>query len=172
MNLNQLNIEIYNLEPQEEIKLILHKHWFFLFWIFIKFFGFLFFILIINLINFYFFLVSQVIINIFTIIYTLFCLLFLYILIIEYLLNNIVITNKKLIFLKKINFLKYEIINHKFLVIEEIWWKMKWIFANILNFWTICIKLNEQKIQINFNYITDVFNKVNLILNIIKENKI
>ncbi len=172
MNLNSLNIEIYKLDLQEEIKLVLQKHWFFLFWIFVKFLILISFVVFVSVINSHFFLVSQIIINIFIVIYILFCFLFLYILLIEYLLNMIIITNKKIIYFKKVNFFKYEIVNYDFSFIEEIWWKIKWMFSNILNFWIIYIKLNNLNTQINFNYIKDVFNKVNLILNIIKENKI
>ncbi|MBP8016415.1 hypothetical protein KAZ01_00260 [Candidatus Gracilibacteria bacterium] len=165
------SIKLNNLEPGEEIKLVLQRHWICLVYIF------LFFIVLVIITGFIysfkdsFSLISPTAFNIILIIFISTFSLFIYIQFIDYELNLFIITNKRIIFLKKSTFLNRHISECFFEKVQEINAKTVGVLSNGLKFGIITIHTVNKESDFEMLYLPDVFDSARAISNIINENK-
>ncbi len=157
-----LNIE--NLKPWEKVMVVIKRHWiiyvmlwvFFLVWI------------IITIILFYI-LWFSVIWSLTNIIFWLYFSVFLYIEWLNHELDMYIITNNRVIWIDQISFLNRTISECNLWQVQEVNSKTSWLFANILNYWTLSIQTAWNTTTLRMDFAPDSMHAARKILNIVDE---
>lgn len=167
-NLKRINVD--NLREWESPKLVLKRHWI----VFVYTFGYIFWLVLSSiLVLFYIKEISYLIPESFT-----------YIMLVAYIsiftifiyadwMNNeldlFVITNKRIIWIEQLSFLNRTVSECSLDDVQEVNGLTKWLFANLMNFWTINIHTASEKSDFNMNIVPEPLENSRNILNIIEE---
>lgn len=157
-----LNLE--NMRPWEMVKIVIKRHWimyiilwlYFLTWIIISI--ILYLVLWLNLIT-----------NLLNIVFWLFFSIYLYI---EWLNNELdmyVVTNNRIIWIDQISFLNRTISECNLSQVQEVNSKTSWIFANILNYWTLSIQTAWNVTTLKMDFCPDSIQQARKLLNIVDD---
>ncbi|MDD2566023.1 MAG: PH domain-containing protein [Candidatus Gracilibacteria bacterium] len=170
MSSNIQDLKIKNLQPGEEVKIVLQRHWFAL----IGTFGYLFFLALSVLIMIYF--GSSIpligpIINIVLVVYISVFLLFIYINWMRYELDLYIVTTKRIIGLEEVSFLNRHLSECALERVQEVNAKTTGFFSNMLNFGEVTIHTASETSDFNMVYMPDAFENARSISNLIAEYK-
>ena len=159
-------LHLENLRPWEEVKMVIRRHWivFVMLWIY-AILG-----LFINL-SLYILFWSTLWINIFSIIYLSWFLVFMYIEWINHELDMYVITNSRIIWIEQIWFLNREVSQCALGDVQEVNSKTKWFLPNMLNYWSLTIQTAWNASNFHMDYVPDSLQVARKVLNIVEENK-
>lgn len=156
------NLELENMRPWEEINMVIKRHWivFLLLWVY---FVVMFIFTITILVMFWFNVLS-----IFSmVILWLFFSLFMYVDWLNHELDMYVITNNRIIWVDQVSFLNREVSECNLWQVQEVNSRTKWLFANILNYWTILIQTAWSSTTLKMDLAPDALQKSRKILNIV-----
>ncbi len=173
MYIDPKSLYIRNLLPDEEVKLVLQRHWIVLFYIW-WYFAFL----IISLIFMVFYankipVVGQYV-NIVLVIYTAVFMLFIYINWMRYELDLYIITTKRIIWLDEVSFLNRHVSECLLDKVQEVNWKTTWLLSNLLNYWEVTIHTASEASDFKMEVMPNALENARLIsnhLNTYKSNK-
>jgi membrane protein YdbS with pleckstrin-like domain len=171
MTIAPSDINIRNLQPGEEVKLVLQRHWIalvFIFWYF--------FFLLISLIFMIYFgnripLIWDYI-NVVLVIYTSVFLLFIYINWMRYELDLYIVTSKRIIWLEEVSFLNRHLSECSLDKVQEVNAKTTGLLSNLLNYWEVTIHTASEASDFNMPFMPDAFENARNISNIINDHKI
>lgn len=157
-------LQLDNLRPGEEIKIILKRHWivflllflFFLIWISIS-------------IWIYYILKFSIISYIFNIIFWLSFSLFLYIEWINHELDMFIITNNRIISVEQISFLNRNVTECNLWQVQEVNSRTRWVLANLFNYWSLSIQTAWNVTTMMMDYCPNSMQQARKILNIVDE---
>lgn len=170
MALHIQDLKIKNLQPWEEVKIVLQRHWFALIWVF-----WYFVFLVISVILMVYFGSSipfiWSIINIILVAYISVFLLFIYINWMRYELDLYVITTKRIIWLEEVSFLNRHLSECALERVQEVNAKTTWFFSNMLNFGEVTIHTASETSDFNMVFMPDAFENARSISNLIAEYK-
>ena len=159
-------LKLDNLRAGEKVKLVLRRHWIVfvilgihaLIWLIIN-------IILYSLFGF------QLWVNIFSLIYLMGFLVFMYIEWINHELDMYVITNNRIIWIEQIWFLNREVSQCALSDVQEVNSKTKWFFANMLNYWDLTIQTAWNASNFRMEFVPDSLQASRKVLNIVEENK-
>jgi hypothetical protein len=157
-------LDIKNLKAWEEVLMVIKRHWI----VYIILVLYCFVWLIISLSLFYM-LGFSLFSNLLNIIFWLFFLIFLYIEWLNHELDMYVITNNRVIGIDQISFLNRTISECNLWQVQEVNSKTSWLFANILNYWTLSIQTAWNKTTLKMDFCPDSMIKQRKVLNIVDD---
>lgn len=168
-------LKIENMRPWEEVLKVVKRHWivFVLIWLY-------FFMWVFMSILVYYLFGFWVWWNLINITIWLFFSLFLYIEWLNHELDMYVVTNNRIIWIEQIAFLNRQVTETNLWQVQEVNSKSAWLFANILNYWTLSIQTAWNKTTLTMEFCPDAMKTQRKILNIVdnyrdakwlKENK-
>ena len=159
-------LKLENLRPWEEVKMVVRRHWivFVMLWVHALA-G-----LIINIVLYSLF-GNQLWVNIITLIYLSWFIVFMYIEWINHELDMYVITNSRIIWIEQIWFLNREVSQCALADVQEVNSKTKGFFANMLNYWSLTIQTAWNASNFHMDYTPDPLQTSRKVLNIVEENK-
>jgi hypothetical protein len=159
-------LKLDNLRSWEKVELVLRRHWI----VFVILWLHAFVWLIINIILYSLFW-AQLWVNIFTLIYLMWFIVFIYIEWINHELDMYVITNSRIIWIEQIGFLNREVSQCALNDVQEVNSKTKWFFANMLNYWDLTIQTAWNASNFRMEYVPDSLKASRQVLNIVEEYK-
>lgn len=154
-----LNLD--NLKPWENILKVIKRHWIVYIMIWIYYFIWIIF----TIIMYYIFpLAWASLINISV------WMIFIIFIFVEWLnheLDMFVVTNNRIIWIEQIAFLNRQVTETNLWQVQEVNSKSAWLFANILNYWTLSIQTAWNKTTLQMWFCPDAINTQRKILNIV-----
>ncbi len=156
-----LNLE--NMRPWEKVLTVIKRHWvvYIILWVYF---------IIWIIISISLFVVLTWIISILTnISFWLIFSIFLYIEWLNHELDMYVITNNRVIWIDQISFLNRTVSECNLWQVQEVNSKTSWLFANILNYWTISIQTAWNKTTLQMWFCPDSIQAARKILNIVDD---
>jgi len=159
-------IQLENLRPWEEVKMVLRRHWivFVMLWVYAI-------IWIIINIALYSIFWSVLWLNIFTLIFLSWFLVFIYVEWINHELDMYVITNNRIIWIEQVWFLNREVSQCALNDVQEVNSKTKWFFANMLNYWDLTIQTAWNASNFRMSFVPDPLQAARKVLNIVEDFK-
>ena len=159
-------LHLENLRPWEELKMVIRRHRivFVILWIH-AFAG-----LVVNIVLYSLFW-SQLWVNIITLVYLSWFIVFMYIEWINHELDMYVITNNRIIWIEQIWFLNREVSQCALSDVQEVNSKTKWFFANMFNYWDLTIQTAWNASNFRMAFVPDSLQVARKILNVVEDNK-
>lgn len=157
-----LNLE--NLRPWEKVILLVKRHWivYVILWIY-------FLLAIIITITIYAFWWINSLTHLSNIILWLIFSLFLYIEWLNHELDMYVVTDNRVIWIEQIAFLDRAVSECNLWQVQEVNSKTSWLFANILNYWTLSIQTAWNKTTLQMDFCPDSMQAARKILNVVDD---
>ncbi len=157
-------LKLENLRPWEEVLMIVKRHWIVYVILFIYF-----FIWLIISLSIYYILWLSLFSNLLNIVFWMFFLVFLYIEWLNHELDMYVVTNNRVIWIDQISFLNRTVSECNLWQVQEVNSRTSWLFANILNYWTLSIQTAWNKTTLKMDFAPDSIQKARQILNIVDD---
>jgi len=159
-------IKLDNLRKWEEVKLVLRRHWivFVILWLHAIFW------LIVN-IGLHLIFWFQLWVSIFSLIYLMWFIVFMYIEWINHELDMYVVTNNRIIWIEQIGFLNREVSQCALNDVQEVNSKTKWFFANMFNYWDLTIQTAWNASNFKMEFVPDSLWASRKVLNIVEDYK-
>ncbi len=159
-------LQLDNLRPWEKVMMVVRRHWiiFVILWIH-AFVGL--FINIVLHIMFGF----QLWVIMFSIVYLMGFIVFMYIEWINHELDMYVVTNSRIIWIEQVWFLNREVSQCALNDVQEVNSKTKWFFANMLNYWDLTIQTAWNASNFHMEYTPDPLQTSRKVLNLVEEYK-
>lgn len=157
-------LKLENLRPWEEVLMAVRRHWiiYVILW-FVLLSWILFSILMYSL--FWFTTLN----NIINIIFWLFYFILLYIKWLDHELDLYIITNNRIIWVEQVAFLNRTVTECNLWQVQEVNSRTKWLFANILNYWTLTVLTAWNATNMQMGYAPDSMQEARKILNIVDD---
>lgn len=157
-----LNLE--NLRPWELVISVIKRHWivYIILWLYVL-------IWIIISIGLLLILWNTLIWNLTNIIFWLYFLVFLYIQWLNHELDMYVITNNRVIGIDQISFLNRTVSECNLWQVQEVNSKTSWLFANILNYWTLSIQTAWNITTLKMGFCPDSMQEARKLLNVVDD---
>lgn len=168
-------LKIENMRPWEEVLKVVKRHWIVFVLIWLYFFMWVFMSIVV-----YYLFGFWVWWNLINITIWLFFSLFLYVEWLNHELDMYVVTNNRIIWIEQIAFLNRQVTETNLWQVQEVNSKSAWLFANLLNYWTLSIQTAWNKTTLTMEFSPDAIKTQREILNIVdnyrdvkwlKENK-
>ncbi|EKE29581.1 MAG: hypothetical protein ACD_2C00141G0003 [uncultured bacterium (gcode 4)] len=164
------DMRVRNLQPWEEVRMVLQRHWIalvYILWYFI--------FLVVSLI-FMIYLWNTIslvwdYINVILVIYTCVFILFMYVNWMRYELDLYVITTKRIIGLEETAFLNRHLSECSLDKVQEVNARTTWLLSNLLNYWEVRIHTASENSDFNMPLMPDAFENARKISNFINEFK-
>ena len=159
-------LHLDNLRPGEKVKMVIRRHWivFVILWIHA------FVWLLINIILYSLFWFSLWV-NIFSLIYLMAFLVYMYIEWINHELDMYVITNSRIIWIEQVWFLNREVSQCALSDVQEVNSKTKGFFANMFNYWSLTIQTAWNASNFHMDYVPDPLQTSRKVLNLVEDLK-
>lgn len=157
-----LNLE--NMRPWEVVITTVKRHWivYFILWIY-------FLIALIVSITTYTILWINSFIHLLNIIFWMVFFIFLYIEWLNHELDMYVVSNNRIIWIEQISFLNRTVSECNLWQVQEVNSKTSWLFANILNYWTLSIQTAWNKTTLQMDFCPDSIQQARKVLNIVDD---
>ncbi len=157
-----LNLE--NLRPWETVLAVIKRHWivYVVLWIYLL----LAFVISISI---YLILWNTLIWNLTNIIFWLYFTVFIFIEWLNHELDMYVVTNNRVIWIEQISFLNRTVSECNLWQIQEVNSKTSWLFANILNYWTLSIQTAWNMTTLKMDFCPDSMQEARKLLNIVDD---
>lgn len=156
-------LKIWDIINWEQIKLAIKKHAFMHIFLWIL----LFFVSVITISILYFYKTS-LITYFWIIVFWQFFLVLLYFYIITRESDILIITQTKILIIRKISFLNREFVEYNLKEIKEVKANVKWLFENTFHYWSLYIVMKNNNTIFHLEYIPDVINNAKTIITLIK----
>jgi len=159
-------LQLENLRDWEKVEMVIRRHWivFVILWVY-AFFG-----IIINVVLYSLFWL-QLWVNIFSLIYIMWFIVYIYIEWINHELDMYVVTNNRIIWIEQIWFLNREVSQCALNDVQEVNSKTKWFFANMLNYGSLTIQTAWNASNFHMDYVPDPLQTSRKVLNIVEKMK-
>lgn len=155
-----LNID--NLRPEEEVIMVVKRHWIIYFILILVFLSWILFT-ILSYVIFW----SSTLNNLINIVFWMFFSVLLYIKWLDHELDMYAITNNRIIWIDQISFLNRTVTECNLWQVQEVNSKTKWIFANMLNYWTLTILTAWNATNMIMDFAPNSMQNARKILNIV-----
>ncbi len=157
-------INLENLRPWEKVIMLVKRHWivYIILWIYLL-------LNIIITVTIYSILWINSITHLANIIIWLIFSLFLYIEWLNHELDMYVVTNNRVIWIEQIAFLNRAVSECNLWQVQEVNSKTSWLFANILNYWTLSIQTAWNKTTLQMDFCPDSIQAARKILNVVDD---
>lgn len=157
-------IQLENLRPGENVISVIKRHWiaYVILWIYIITW------LIISL-SLFLILWNTLIWNLANIVFWLYFLVFLYIQWLNHELDMYVVTNNRVIWIDQVSFLNRSVSECNLWQVQEVNSKISWLFANILNYWTLSIQTAWNVTTLKMTFCPDSMQEARKLLNIVDD---
>lgn len=157
-------LHLDNMRPWEKILMVLKRHWiayvivwlYFVAWLFIT-------IVLFSIPGFIPSSYIYIILCVFWMVWA----LFLYVQWLNHELDMFVITDNRIIWVEQVTFLNRNVTECNLWQVQEVNSKTKWLFSNILNFWTIYIQTAWNATNLKMDLVEDSIVKSREILNMV-----
>lgn len=170
MYIDPKSLKINNLLPDEEVVLIMQRHWIALVYIM----GYVLFLVISLLFMIYLWSKIELIwafVNVILVVYTSVFLLFIYINWMRYELDLYIITTKRIIWLEEVSFLNRHVSECMLDKVQEVNWKTTWLLANLLNFWEVTIHTASETSDFKMEIMPNALENARIISNHLNQYK-
>ncbi|EKE27250.1 MAG: hypothetical protein ACD_3C00233G0003 [uncultured bacterium (gcode 4)] len=171
MALTPADMRVKNLQPWEEVKLVLQRHWIALVYIL---WYFLFLVVSLVLMIYYWNRIPLIwdYINVVLVIYTCIFILFMYVNWMRYELDLYVVTTKRIIGLEEIAFLNRHVSECSLDKVQEVNAKTTGLLSNLLNYWEVTIHTASESSDFNMPLMPEAFENARKISNLINDYKL
>ncbi len=159
-------LKLDNLREWEKVEMVIRRHW--IIFVFLAFYGFI--GLIINILLYILF-TSGLWLNILTIIYVLWLIVYIYIIWINHELDMYVVTNSRIIWIEQIWFLNRQVSQCTLKDVQEVNSKTQWFFANMLDYWDLTIQTAWNTSNFKMEFVPDSLWESRKVLNYVEEYK-
>lgn len=162
-------IKLENLRPNEKVIMIVRRHWV----IYIILWLILFSWILFSSTLYWLFWVS-LLTNMINVIFWLFFLVLLYIKWLDHELDLYIITDNRIIWVEQVAFLNRTVTECNLWQVQEVNSRTKWLFANILNYWTLTILTAWNATNMQMSFAPNSIQEARKILNIVdnyRDNK-
>lgn len=155
-------LHIDNMRPWEKVLIVLKRHWivYVILWIYFSFWLLITFI-VLQIPNLYPF--SYILLCVFW----MFWAVFLFVQWLNHELDMFVITDNRIIWIEQISFLNRNVTECNLWQVQEVNSKTKWLFSNILNYWTIEIQTAWNATNLVMTLVSDSIGESRKILNVV-----
>ena len=157
-------IQLENLRPGENVISVIKRHWIAYVILWIYFITWLIISLSLLLI-----LWNTLIWNLANIVFWLYFLVFLYIQWLNHELDMYVVTNNRVIWIDQVSFLNRSVSECNLWQVQEVNSKISWLFANILNYWTLSIQTAWNVTTLKMTFCPDSMQEARKLLNIVDD---
>jgi len=155
-------MKLSNLRPWEEAALILKRHWIVYFYIW-----FYFCVAIFISVWIYMAIWSWFLWSIINIVFWMLAAQFIYIQWLNFELDIFIVTNNRVIWVEQVSFLNRTVSEANLWQVQEVNSKTVWIFANLLDYWTITIQTAWNATNFEMTYAPNAIQNSRKILNIV-----
>lgn len=157
-------INLENLRPWEKVVMLVKRHWivYVILWIY-------FLLALIISITIYSLLWINSLTHLANIIIWLMFSIFLYIEWLNHELDMYVVTDNRVIWIEQISFLNRAVSECNLWQVQEVNSKTSWLFANILNYWTLSIQTAWNKTTLQMDFCPDSIQAARKILNVVDD---
>lgn len=170
MKIRPQDLRMKNLQPWEEVKMVIQRHWIALVYIF--WYAIFLFVSTIFLLFFWYNLpIIWKIINIVIVIYISVFLLVIYINWMRYELDLYIITSKRIIGLEEVTFLNRHVSECSLEKVQEVNVKTTGILSNLLNYWVVTIHTASEASDFQMELVPDAITNTRIITNFISQYK-
>ena len=159
-------LHLENLREWEKVKMVLRRHW--IVFVILGLHGF--FGLLINLVLHWLFW-FEFWVNIFSIVYLMWFMVYMYIEWINHELDMYVITNSRIIWIIQKWFLNRQVSQCALNDVQEVNSKTKWFFANMFNYWDLTIQTAWNASNFIMEFVPDPLQSSRKVLNSVEEYK-
>lgn len=164
MTIDPKSLNIKNLLPDEEVIMVMQRHWIALVYIFLYFIFLIFSIIFMALFATRIAIVWQYM-NIILVIYAAVFLLFIYINWMRYELDLYIVTTKRIIGLDEVSFLNRHISECLLDKVQEVNWRTTWLLSNLLNYGEVTIHTASEASDFHMEYMPNALEAARLISN-------
>jgi len=155
-------LHIANLKPGEKVIMVVKRHWIIYFILIIVFLSWILFT-VLSYVIFW----TNALIHLINIVFWMFFSILLYIKWLDHELDMYAITNNRIIWIDQISFLNRIVTECNLWQVQEVNSKTKWLFANMLNYWTLTILTAWNATNMVMDFAPNSMQKAKKILNII-----
>lgn len=157
-----LNLE--NLRPWEIVLSVIKRHWiiYVVLWVY-------FIAAIIISVSLFLILWNTLLWNLTNIVFWMYFSVFLYIQWLNHELDMFVVTNNRVIWIEQISFLNRNVTECNLWQIQEVNSKTSWLFANILNYWTLSIQTAWNVTTLKMDFCPDSMQEARKLLNVVDD---
>lgn len=157
-------LKLENMRPWEEVMLVLKRHW-------IVYFILSLYLLVWLVISWVLLLINdfQPFVYIVLVVFWMWFAMFLYIQWLNHELDMFIITNNRIIWVEQISFLNRNVTECNLWQVQEVNSLTKWLFANLLNYWTILIQTAWNSTNLKMDFAPESIKKQRMILNIVDD---
>lgn len=159
-------IKLQNMREWEVVEKVVRRHWM----AFLNVWGYA-ILSIAFVISLYLLFWFQSWVNLTVIIYTMVAILLLFILWLNSELDMYIVTNKRIIWVDQISFLDRQVSECSLKDVQEVNSNTKWLFANLLNYWSLTIQTAWNASNFHMSIVPDPLKCARQILNIVDHNK-
>lgn len=155
-------LQLENMRSWEKIVMVVKRHWivFFILWVY-------FFLALIASVSLYIILWFNILTHMLNILFWMIFSLFLYIEWLNHELDMYVVSDNRIIWIEQISFLNRVVSECNLWQVQEVNSKTSWLFANILNYWTLSIQTAWNKTTLQMDFCPDSMQAARKILNIV-----
>lgn len=155
-------LQITNLKSGEEVIMVVKRHWIIYFILILVFLSWILF----TVLSYFIFWASPLI-HLINIVFWMFFSILLYIKWLDHELDMYAITNNRIIWIDQISFLNRTVTECNLWQVQEVNSKTKWLFANMLNYWTLTILTAWNATNMVMDFAPNSMQEARKILNIV-----
>lgn len=159
-------LQLDNLRNWEKVEMVIRRHW--IVFVILAFNALM--LLIINIVLHIIF-GFELLVNLFSLVYFMWFILYMYIEWVNHELDMYVVTNSRIIWIDQVWFLNREVSQCALADVQEVNSKTKWFFANMFNYWDLTIQTAWNASNFKMDFVPDSLQASRKVLNIVEENK-
>ena len=159
-------LELQNLRPGEKVEMVIRRHWI----VFVVLGINALLLLIINIVLHVIFW-FELWVNIFSLVYFMWFVLYMYIEWVNHELDMYVITNSRIIWIEQVWFLNREVSQCALNDVQEVNSKTQGFFANMFNYWDLTIQTAWNASNFKMDFVPDSLQASRKVLNMVEEKK-
>lgn len=157
-------LQIENLRPWEKVIMVVKRHWIVYVILCLVFLSWIWF----TILSYYIFW-ANIIVHLINIIFWMFFSILLYIKWLDHELDMYAITNNRIIWIEQIAFLNRVVTECNLGQVQEVNSRTKWLFANMLNYWTLTILTAWNATNMVMDFAPNSMQEARKILNIVDD---